>query len=241
MSRQFPPRRSAEKSSDRAGAPGDKPTPEQFARGQRERLQAAMIEVVAERGYAATSVQDLAASAGVSNSTFYGNFRNKQECFFSTFDAIVEWVSAEIAAAAREPGDFRRQFTAGLSTFAEIVAENPEALTLVIVDSLTLGATGMEYRERASEGFAAMLERSLRDDPRRSEASPMVARAILAGIRCIARLHLQAGDHRQFPAVVDDLAEWALSYREPAGELLRRAAAAAADPAPRRTGEATDA
>src|SRR5207342_1518423 len=51
--------------------------PEVIARSQRERLLDAAIDVVAEKGYGATTVADLSKEAGISRTTFYEMFEDK--------------------------------------------------------------------------------------------------------------------------------------------------------------------
>ena len=53
---------------------------------QRERIFAAVIDAVAEKGYVHTSVADVLGRAKVSRLTFYQLFRDKQECFVSAFE-----------------------------------------------------------------------------------------------------------------------------------------------------------
>ncbi|WP_175922466.1 TetR/AcrR family transcriptional regulator [Burkholderia latens] len=48
----------------------------------RERLLAAARAVFAEKGYAAASIEDIAAAAGYSRGAFYSNFRGKTEMLF---------------------------------------------------------------------------------------------------------------------------------------------------------------
>ena len=49
-----------------------------------------MVASVAEKGYAATTVGDLLEISGVSRSSFYDLFRDKEDCFLATFDALLE-------------------------------------------------------------------------------------------------------------------------------------------------------
>ena len=60
---------------------------EEVAGSQRERLQRAMAEVMAEKGYALTSVADVLRRARVSRETFYELYSSKEDCFMSVFDA----------------------------------------------------------------------------------------------------------------------------------------------------------
>src|ERR687887_842834 len=50
-------------------------------KSQRSRMLGALVEVVAEKGYAATTVADIIGRAGVSRTTFYQQFKDKEDCF----------------------------------------------------------------------------------------------------------------------------------------------------------------
>src|SRR5439155_260785 len=60
------------------------------ASSQRARLLAAMANVVAAKGYAATTVADVVSAAGVSRSTFYELFASKEACFLDAYNQGVE-------------------------------------------------------------------------------------------------------------------------------------------------------
>src|ERR1700753_2601247 len=64
---------------DRKLQPGRRLPPEEVARNQQERLFAALVAVVAEKGYEATRVEDLLELSGVSRSAFYAHFSDKEE------------------------------------------------------------------------------------------------------------------------------------------------------------------
>src|ERR1700755_2665292 len=66
-------------------------------RNQRERLFAAMVATVAEKGYEATTVADLVELSGVSRSAFYRHFDDKQACFLAAIEAMVEPALATLA------------------------------------------------------------------------------------------------------------------------------------------------
>jgi AcrR family transcriptional regulator len=53
-----------------------------WAPGARGRLQAAAFELFTEKGYAETTVADIAARAGVTERTFYRYFADRREVFF---------------------------------------------------------------------------------------------------------------------------------------------------------------
>src|SRR4051812_40348248 len=62
------------------------------ARHQRRRIHSAMVKTVAERGYGAVTVRELARVAGVSTRTFYRHYPSKEECFLRVHQLIVRRV-----------------------------------------------------------------------------------------------------------------------------------------------------
>ena len=55
----------------------------------RELLQKALIELIAERGYDAITIQDIVDRANVGRTTFYLHYNSKDELFMSCHEAIV--------------------------------------------------------------------------------------------------------------------------------------------------------
>ncbi|HEY1013893.1 MAG TPA: TetR/AcrR family transcriptional regulator [Herpetosiphonaceae bacterium] len=64
------------------------------SRQKRDALLAAAGELFAQRGYAATTADDIAAAAGVSVGTFYSYFRNKRQLFMALFAASIDDIGA---------------------------------------------------------------------------------------------------------------------------------------------------
>src|SRR3954468_5725512 len=87
---------------------------------QRARLLDAMIDVVAEKGYAAATVADAVRAARVSRGTFYALFASKEACFIEAYRRNVEVLEARIEAAVHEQdGDWRARLRAGLRAYLE--------------------------------------------------------------------------------------------------------------------------
>jgi AcrR family transcriptional regulator len=202
----------------------------EIAQHQRLRLEGAMVEAVARHGFAGTTLRELVALAGVSRTTFYEHFENKQDCFLATFDAIVAELEVRVGEAYRSGGDFRDRLVAGLGAFMEIAVEEPAAASLAAVDSLTLGAAGVAHRQRAAEAFEALVQQSFDHSPSNREVSATTVRAIVAGIRGVTYRRLRGGLAEELPGTVDELVDWALAYQLPESEVTHRAIAAAKVP-----------
>lgn len=65
----------------------------------RERLEAAAIELFAERGFDTTTVDDIAARAGLAKSGFFRHFRNKRDVLSGGHDALESTFSEAVRAA----------------------------------------------------------------------------------------------------------------------------------------------
>jgi AcrR family transcriptional regulator len=202
-------------------------SPAEIARHQQVRLEGAMVEAVARHGFGGTTLRELVALAGVSRSTFYEHFNNKQDCFLATFDAIVAELEVRVGDAYRSGGDFRDRLTAALGAFMDIAVEEPAAASLAAIDSLTLGADGVAHRQRAAKAFEVLVQQSFDHSPSEREVSATTVRAIVAGIRGVTYRRLRGGHPEELPGTVEELVSWALAFQHPESEATRRAMAAA--------------
>src|ERR1051325_10637169 len=66
----------------------------------RGRLEQAALELFEERGYARTTVEDIAARAGLTERTFFRYFTDKREVLFSGSGALEAQMADQIATAA---------------------------------------------------------------------------------------------------------------------------------------------
>src|ERR1700733_12844018 len=78
--------------------------PELVKRDQRDRLQKAMIELIAEKGYPGVRIVDLAKLAHVSQPTFYSLYEDKEDLFLSTYDEVAERTAKAVIGAYESDG-----------------------------------------------------------------------------------------------------------------------------------------
>ena len=81
---------------------------EEAERNHRERLFAAMVACVVEKGYEATRVADLVELSGISRSAFYRQFADKQECFLAAAEELIEPTLAVMEQAEQAPSGEER-------------------------------------------------------------------------------------------------------------------------------------
>jgi AcrR family transcriptional regulator len=191
-----------------------------------------MVEAVGRHGFDGTTLAELVSLAGVSKTTFYEHFDSKQDCFLATFDEIVRIATKRIGQAYRGPGTFDERLNGSLSTFMELAVAEPEAASLVAVDSLTLGAAGVAHRERGSEIFEQILSQTFEHTPGVDSVPPLTAKMIVAGIRGVVYRRLRTGRAEELPDCVEELVAWVLGYQAPDGEATKQAMQEAALPRP---------
>jgi AcrR family transcriptional regulator len=202
--------------------PGPGRPREEVERNQRERLYGAMVACVAAKGYEGTRVSDLVELSGVSSRSFYDLFPDKRACFVAAVGALVE-VSIQVAAAAGagleggEPGDedWEKLAWRGERAFAEMVAAQPAASRMVLVEAYAGGEEVMAPLERAAAGFEALTREMLARSPERSDMPPEIIAAYVGAVREVARTRLLLGREAEMPTAGDEMWEVVRSFRAP--------------------------
>ncbi|HYI99576.1 MAG TPA: TetR/AcrR family transcriptional regulator [Thermoleophilaceae bacterium] len=188
---------------------------EQVERNHRERLFGAMVAVVDEHGYDGMSVGELAARAGVSRSTIYEYFEDRDDCFLATFDALIAAGMERIDSAFDDEGSWDERLRAVLETLIAIVVEQPAAARLCLLEVYAAGPGAVVRRERAAAGIEALARRGMERSPERVEMPADVVRAIVGGLRTVIQRRLRAGTEQELPGMIDELWQWVVSYRSP--------------------------
>ncbi len=201
--------------------PGPGRSTGEVAADQRGRIHAAMIDLVAELGYEAVTVRELAHRAGVSQRTLYKHFPTKQECFLDTYELIVRRAVQRTLAVQRQGCSWRERLELGIGAFVGELARQPRAAHLALVDCFSAWPHSLERMGRTAGLFEALLVDSVARAPDGGIAlPPHLAKAIVAGIAGVVRGRLIDGRERELPEAGEELVEWAFSLlREEGGKL----------------------
>jgi len=124
---------------------------------QRGRLLAAMAEAVAAKGYAASTVADVIARAGVSRKTFYEHFADKEECFLAAYDAGVDLLLGTLGEAGGDAQDPVAEVRLRTRAYLEALASEPAFARTFLIEVTGAGPRALERRDRVHERFAQML------------------------------------------------------------------------------------
>jgi AcrR family transcriptional regulator len=191
-----------------------------------------MVELVAEHGYNAVSVEKLTSRARISKRDFYKLFAGKEECFLAAYDIIVSHSVRGIVAAAEGEQEWRERLRLGVLAFADQITSSPEAARLALVEAFTAGAVAVERMQRTNRLFEGLVARNLAladDAPR---LPPLVVRGVVAGGSRLARARLLSGRPRQLALDGDALLQWSLSFCDDEVVRLRGLGTAGVPPLP---------
>jgi len=168
----------------------------------RRRLLDAMSAAVARKGYADTTIADIAAEARVSKRTFYEHFAGKAECLFALYQAASDQ-AMQVLREALDPGqDWHAQAERALSAYFSTLACNPPLLRTLFIEILHLGPEGLRVRRRVNQEIAEFIVRVVgaRADAH-SSLLPTMAMAIVGGINELVLQAIEQGRVEQLGAL----------------------------------------
>jgi AcrR family transcriptional regulator len=202
--------------------PGPGRSAAEVSEHQRVRIQGAMVEIVAERGYDAVRVRDLVRLAGVSSRTFYENFESKEDCFLRTYEMVTRGVAQRIIASQAQERDWRARPLLIFAALARELESEPEAGRFALIEAYAAGPAALEQVQRAERAFAAILSESFARAPDGIVVPPLVVEGIVGGVAGVARARLLTGREAELPGLGGELLEWALSYTGTSSDALTR-------------------
>lgn len=222
----------SEELRERKLRPGPGVPREEVVANQKERLYGAMVAVVGEKGYQATTVADLVEVSGVSSRTFYDLFADKQACFLATMEAIIAaaiaYSTQSIAGAVEDGAEetavgagegsgevWEERARAGLVAFASMVAAQPAASKLVLVEAYAAGPAALVPLEQAVAGFEWLTQQVIEQSPERAGMPAELTMALMGAQQEMVRNRLREGREVELAEDSRELWDILLSYRPP--------------------------
>lgn len=176
---------------------------------QRGRMLDAITAAVAEKGYAATTVADVIARAGVSRKTFYAEFKDKENCYLAAYQLGTDYLIARIVRAD-DPTQELPQRTAGLlNVYLRGLAQSPLAARAFLAEVRAAGAAVQERRIHILQQFSDLFREGpdVETDP---ALAPMLRAALAAAIEELVAREIVAGRTAELPALEAQLSELAI-------------------------------
>jgi AcrR family transcriptional regulator len=143
---------------------------------QHSRIVEGTAHAVAAKGYAETTVADIIAQAGVSRTTFYQLFKDKESCFLACFEALAEAHHAEVEQALARPVAHPERLFAAIQaymhrvdadrSFARAFIGEAESATPAIREAFD------RVRQRLEASLRGWFERARQDHPELPQPGP---------------------------------------------------------------------
>jgi AcrR family transcriptional regulator len=167
---------------------------------QRTRLLEAVGRAVAERGYAAATIDDVVRRAGVSKKTFYDHFADKQDCFLAAYEAAGEQLLERVREAHATEADWLERTRAGIAAYLRWLAAEPALARVFLIEVAAAGPQALERRERLRDRYAElMLER--RGAQVRPRLPIEIFHAVVAAVDDVVVRHIREHGAEELPAL----------------------------------------
>jgi AcrR family transcriptional regulator len=161
-------------------------------RVRRERILRATAEVIHTKGYAHTTVADIAAAAGVSREIFYSHFRSRSDAFAQTLQLVFEHAMAVTAGAFFASFEnWSEQIWAGGSELTSFASDTPSFAHLALFEAYALGPAGAQRTDSAILAFTALLRARHDQAPQAVVPPQSVLEAIVGAAMETAAFHIR--------------------------------------------------
>jgi AcrR family transcriptional regulator len=171
---------------------------------QRRRILHGTLVAVAERGYPATRVADITATAGVSRRTFYEQFADREEAFLMAYDRVVASLHERVLRSFAAEETWAAAISSSVSRLLLELAAQPQIAYACMVEILAAGPVALERRRRAMAAFGDLL-----DAPSRafttSAASRLALETAIGGVYEVIHSRVSQGRTQELESLSPEL------------------------------------
>ncbi len=207
------PPRAAHRPEGRLSEPQSSPS-------HRQRILFAVAELVAERGYRATTLADIQQHAGIDAGEFRRVFADKQEAFAVIHEERIQHVTSVTAGAFFAAGAWPERIWEAARVFADVLEQNPTPAHIGFVevhaagpravrrnDELVLAFTlflqqGYEYQSQAPALVGSPAQAPPQEQPQPGPPSRLALEAIAATVFEIVYRQLRGSRRPRFAGLV---------------------------------------
>jgi AcrR family transcriptional regulator len=163
------------------------------------------LAVFGERGYHASSIDDIARAGGVSKALIYEHFDSKQELYAELLDSHASELVERIAAAIEEAGlEGSARLAAGLDAFYGFVEEHRVAWRMLFREANDPEMVAVLGRivAQVTDVVAVLIAEdpgsrsAFRDEPAREQGTQMLAQMLVGSVQSLANWW---ADHQEVP------------------------------------------
>jgi len=177
---------------------------------RRGRILWALAACMAEKGYRATTISDIARVARVSKTIVYAHFRDKEHCLLELYsratDKVLERVREAQARARAEGLPWRARLHAGITAYLEAMASGPAVAWAALVEVQAAGRPALALRRDVVDRYVELLTDTaaelVRDHP--DDVRPVRRELLLAAVGGVNELMLARTERGDAAHLVED-------------------------------------
>jgi AcrR family transcriptional regulator len=201
-------------------------TREEVRASQRARLTAALTELLAEGGYAAVTIGELARRAAVSRGAFYELFDSKEECLLAAYDEWAGRLVEAMTAGLDDSTPWESFIETTLGGYLGTLEADPVAARAFIVEMDAAGDRARARRRQTLRAFAALVatrHAAIRArDPRLGPLPERVYLGLAYGVRELVHERLAEEREPRLTDLASDVVTWITAMVEGAGAAESR-------------------
>ena len=179
---------------------------------QRDRVINAMIEAVDRKGYTATSVADVLATARVSRTAFYELFRDKEDCFLACYDEGARLLLDAVRAALAQGGEWHERHRRVFAALLDVFVEHPKLARLCMVEALAAGAQANVRYRQAIAGLVELAQEDILADRDLPAVPTLAILGLVGGCSAIIYEEIAAGRTAQLGQKIDELTQFWIAW-----------------------------
>ncbi len=169
----------ADGNHDEGAAAGTGSLPRRLtAQARRQQLIDVALDLFAEHGYAATTMDDIAEAAGVTKPLLYQHFDSKRALYLELTERISTSLVAGLRDATQQAGGPRQQVENGMAAYFSMMVEHEAAFRLIYgrdaPDDVELGAALRRVEDSMAETIDPLIDADLDPEHRRLLAHAVV-------------------------------------------------------------------
>jgi AcrR family transcriptional regulator len=173
---------------------------------EHERIQVAVAETVAAKGYKETTVGDICAAGDFSAQAFHEHFPGKREAVIDTLEAGADQRMTCCREAFETTQDWPESVWAAIQAYTDWMADNPTFARLGLVEVLAIGPAGVALLHSIKDAFAIFLAPGYRIAPADTPEARVVDETVANSAFRLLHRHVVRESPETLPTIVPELA-----------------------------------